>query len=141
MSARRPGTRVVVVVGLVVALAVAGLAVAYASGSPDGLSRVAIDHGLTDEEKPHQLDGSPLAGYETGGLTGPASGGVAGVVGIGVTFVLAAGAAWLVRRRRPPAGAADPAIFRPGARPDARPAGRSVDADHHARPARPDRSG
>jgi hypothetical protein len=119
---------VVVVVGLVVALAVAGLAVLYASGSPDGLDRVAIDHGLTDEEKAHQLDGSPLAGYETGGLTGPLSGGLAGLVGIGVTFVLAAGVAWLVRRRRPPAGAADPSIVRPGARPADRVAGRSVDA-------------
>jgi hypothetical protein len=120
---------VVVAIGLVVALAGAGLAGLYASDSPDGLERVAIDHGLTEAEKPHQLDGSPFAGYEAGGrLSGALSSGLAGVVGIGVTFALAGGATWLLRRRRPPDGAADTASFRPGARPDDHAAGRSVPA-------------
>ena len=125
---RRPGIRVVVAGGLLVALAVAALAGLFASGSPDGLNRVAIDHGLTDAQKPHRLDGSPLAGYQAGGLGGALSGGVAGLVGIGVTFVLAAGVTRLVRRRRPPADA-DTAISRPGDRPDDRAAGRSGASD------------
>jgi cobalt/nickel transport protein len=125
---RRPGIRVVVAAGLVVAVAVAVLAGLYASGSPDGLNRVASDHGLTGAQKPHQLDGSPLAGYQADGLGGALSGGVAGLVGIGVTFVLAAGATWLVRRRRPPAGA-NTAMSRPGGRPDDRAAGGSESTD------------
>ena len=125
MSSRRgPRLRVLVAAGLVVTLLVAGLAGLLASGAPDGLERAAIDHGLTDEQKAHRTDGSPLAGYETSGVDGPLSGGLAALAGIGVTFVLAAGMAGLLRRRKRAAGASAEAFAGP-ATPAPRPSGRA----------------
>ncbi len=136
MSRRRgPGLRALVAAGLVVTLVVAGLAGLYASGSPDGLERAAIDHGLTREQDAHQLDDSPLAGYQTSGVDGALSGGLAALAGIGVTFVLAAAVVRLLRRGTRPAAptarssgpARAPGTRRPADRqgPDLRP---------HARP-------
>src|SRR5512144_2426219 len=90
---------VLVLVGVLVALALAGVASFYASSSPDGLNRVAIDKGLDQREKPHGLQGSPLAGYDTRGGGDPRlSRGLAGVTGVAVTFVLAGGVMLVVRR-------------------------------------------
>jgi hypothetical protein len=118
-----------VAAGLVVTLVVALLAGLFASGSPDGLERVAADQGLTSEQQPHQLDDSPLAGYQATGVDGALSGGIAALAGIGVTFVLAAGAVRLLRRRGPDTAAPDTATFRPGVRPGDQPAGRSAGED------------
>ena len=96
-------TRVAVLVGLVVALALAGVVSYYASGSPDGLNKVAMDEGFAKGEKDHALDDSPLAGYSLKGVDGERlSGGLAGVAGVGLTFVIAGGAALAMRRRRGP---------------------------------------
>ena len=95
-------TRVVVLVGLVVALALAGIVSYYASGAPDGLNKVAIDEGFAEGEKGHALDDSPLAGYSLKGVGGERlSGGLAGVAGVGLTFVIGGGIALALRRRRP----------------------------------------
>lgn len=92
-------TGVLVLVGVLVTLALAGVASFYASSSPDGLNRVAIDKGLDQREKPHGLQGSPLAGYDTRGVGDPRlSRGMAGVAGVAVTFVLAGGVMLVVRR-------------------------------------------
>jgi len=95
----RLGLRALVVGGLLVAVVIAGLASVYASGAPDGLNRVAIDQGVDQQEKAHDLDESPLAGYEAAGVDDEMSGGVAGLVGIAATFVLGAGVVLAVRRR------------------------------------------
>ena len=71
----------------------------YASGAPDGLNRVAIDQGVDQQEQAHDLDESPLAGYEAAGVDDGMSGGVAGLVGIAATFVIGAGVVLAVRRR------------------------------------------
>jgi hypothetical protein len=102
MSKRTQG---VVLVGMLVALLLAGIVSYYASGSPDGLNRVAIDQGFDKGEKDHALDDSPVAGYALHGVDDERlSGGLAGVAGVGLTFLLGGGLALAVRRRS--AGAA-----------------------------------
>ena len=97
MSARR-----LLLVGLVVALLVAGVASYYASSQPDGLERVAEQAGFLDTARDSAAADSPLADYRTDGI-GDArlSGGVAGVVGALVVLALAGGLAWVLRRRGP----------------------------------------
>ena len=92
--------RTLVLVGLLVALVLAGGVSYWASSAPDGLNKVAADQGFDKGAKDHHLDDSPFAGYETGGAgDGPLSGGLAGVVGVAVTFLLVGGLVWGVRRR------------------------------------------
>lgn len=89
-------------VGLLVALLLAGGVSYFASSAPDGLNRVAADHGLDRTQEPSGTAGSPLAGYGTEGVHHAAlSGAVAGVVGVGLTLLLAGGLFLLVRRRGP----------------------------------------
>lgn len=104
--------RAIVLVGLLVALVLAGVASYYASSDPDGLNKVAADQGFDSREKGHGLKDSPFAGYETTGVDdGRLSGGLAGVVGVGVTFLVVGGLVYAVRRgqRR---GTPDPAAVR-----------------------------
>jgi cobalt/nickel transport protein len=102
MSARRVSTVSVVVAGVLVALILAGIVSFYASSDPDGLSRVAEDHGFAATQKEHGAADGPLAGYETKGLDDARlSGGLAGVVGSLVVLGLAGGLVLVVRRRRP----------------------------------------
>lgn len=92
--------RALVLVGLLVALVLAGGVSYWASSAPDGLNKVASDEGFDKGAKDHRLDDSPFAGYETSGVgDGRLSGGLAGVVGVGVTFLLVGGLVWGVRRR------------------------------------------
>jgi PDGLE domain len=87
-------------VGLLVALLLAGVASYYASNSPDGLNKVAADKGFDAGAKGHTADGSPLAGYSTKGVDdGRLSGGLAGVAGVGITFLIAGAVVLAVRRR------------------------------------------
>lgn len=79
---RAPSTRTLFLSGLVVALLLAGIASFYASGSPDGLTRVAGDLGFAAAETSSGASSGPLAGYEVAGLDhARLSGGVAGVLG------------------------------------------------------------
>ena len=104
---RRPSTRVLVVVGVLVALLLAGVTSLYASSAPDGLNRVAEDHGFARTEREHRSGDGPLAGYETRGVENDRlSGGLAGVVGALVVLTLAGGLAWSVRRRSPASNSA-----------------------------------
>jgi cobalt/nickel transport protein len=97
---RVPTTKVVLAVALLVALLLAGVLSFYASAEPDGLNRVAEDHGFSKAEERHVSDDSPLAGYDTRGVGDERlSRGAAGVVGSLVVLVLAGGLALAVRRR------------------------------------------
>lgn len=97
---RRVSTRALVLTGLLVALFLAGFVSYYASRSPDGLNRVARDHGFAGTGRPHASDGSPLAGYRAKGVRdGRLSGGLAGVAGAVAVLTLAGGLTVLVRRR------------------------------------------
>ncbi|MBL0748379.1 PDGLE domain-containing protein [Nocardioides baculatus] len=95
---RRVSTRTVLVVGLLVALVLAGVVSYYASASPDGLNRVAGDLGFAGAEQASRTQDGPLAGYETAGVDGRWSGGLAGVIGCLVVLALTTGL-MLVRRR------------------------------------------
>jgi len=97
---RRLPLRVLAGIALGVVLLLGGVVSHYASSSPDGLSRVADDHGISRATTQHATDDSPLAGYSVRGLGGDRlSRGVAGVVGIGVVLLLGTGLTRVVRRR------------------------------------------
>ncbi len=99
---RRPSTRGLLVVGLLVALLVAGVGSLAASRSPDGLERVAGDQGFADREQRHAAADGPFADYRARGVgDGPLADGLAGVVGTVVVLGLAGGLFLVLRRRRP----------------------------------------
>ncbi|HZN72424.1 MAG TPA: PDGLE domain-containing protein [Micromonosporaceae bacterium] len=92
-----------VVVGVLVALLMAGVVSRYASTKPDGLESVAtrgctvdangqITGGtcMAQSERQHEV-GGPLADYPVG----------SGIVGVLLTFAIGAGVFWLVRKRKP----------------------------------------
>ena len=90
-----------VLLGIAVAAVVlAGIVSYYASGSPDGLTKVSEDKGFASTETEHRAGDGPFAGYSTKDI-GDArlAGGLAGVVGVVVVLVLASGLVLLVRRR------------------------------------------
>lgn len=96
----RPSNRTFLVVGLVVALLLAGVGSFYASSDPDGLARVAGDHGLAPAEREHPAGGSPLADYRATGVENDRlSTAVAGVTGALVVLGLFGGLTFLLRRR------------------------------------------
>jgi hypothetical protein len=83
-----------------VALLLAGVVSYFASASPDGLERVATDHGIAESEREHPLGDSPLADYGLAGVDNElVSGALAGVTGVVVVLLLTAGIAYAVRRR------------------------------------------
>jgi hypothetical protein len=93
-------TRTLVLVGVLVALVLAGVVSFYASSAPDGLSRVAEDHGFAASETEHRRADSPMADYATKGVDDERlSGGIAGVAGTLIVLGLASGGFWLLRRR------------------------------------------
>lgn len=107
----RRATGLFVGVGLAVALLLALVVSHWASSAPDGLERVALDHGFADTATGSAAAGSPLADYTTAGVHSPwLSTGLAGVIGVLLCFALAAGLALLLRRarRRSAAGAGRP---------------------------------
>lgn len=98
-AARSP--RTVWIAGLVTSLVLAGFVSFYASADPDGLEKVATDHGIDAKAEEHAAAGSPLADYGVEDVDDARlSGGLAGAIGVGVTVVAGTGVAWAVRRRR-----------------------------------------
>ena len=94
-------SRKVWAVGLVTSLVLAGFVSFYASANPDGLEKVAADHGIDQQAEEHAVADSPLADYGVKDVDDARlSGGLAGVIGVGVTVVAGTGVFWAVRRRR-----------------------------------------
>lgn len=94
--------RTLILVGLLVALVLAGGVSYYASASPDGLNKVSEDKGFADRASEHDLADSPVAGYSTRGVDDERlSGGIAGVLGVLATFAVG-GVVFVVVRRRAP---------------------------------------
>ncbi|MFM7500159.1 MAG: PDGLE domain-containing protein [Actinomycetota bacterium] len=79
-------------VGIAIALVIAGFLSFYASSSPDGLEKVAIDLGFIDSAKDSAVANSALADYGVAGLDNERlSVGIAGVIGViatGLVMVL-----------------------------------------------------
>ena len=98
VGTRRRG-RTLWVVGLAVALVVAGVVSWYASASPDGLEWAAEQAGFAHAAEDSAAAGSPLADYLWNGEENRLSAGASGVAGVLVTLLLAGGLTWLVRRR------------------------------------------
>ncbi|MEU6844479.1 energy-coupling factor ABC transporter permease [Streptomyces sp. NPDC046716] len=89
------------ITGLLASLVLAGFVSFYASANPDGLEKVAHDHGIDKKAEKHASSDSPLADYGVKDVTDARlSGGLAGVIGVGVTVVAGSGIFWAVRRRR-----------------------------------------
>lgn len=108
---RRVPTLVFVALALALCVGLATGASPFASTSPDGLERVAADHGFADRGTTHRIqEDSPIAGYAFPGIRDArVARGVAGFAGTLAVFVLGAGIAWGLRRtRRHGAGAAAP---------------------------------
>ena len=106
MTRRR--TTVFLLVGLLVALLVAGVGSYYASSHPDGLEHVAAEVGILDSAEESATADSPLADYQTSGVDDARlSGGIAGVTGVLVMLLLSTGLFWALRRRGTPADTAD----------------------------------
>ena len=59
----RSNLRIFLLGGLLVAIGLATLVSGFASSSPDGLNKVAEDHGFAANAKEHLFENGPLAGY------------------------------------------------------------------------------
>lgn len=89
-------------VGLIAALLIAGVASFYASAHPDGLEYVAEKTGFLDTAEDSGTADGPLADYQTKGVDNERlSGGLAGVAGTLVVLLLAGGLFLALRRRGP----------------------------------------
>ncbi|MET9391347.1 energy-coupling factor ABC transporter permease [Streptomyces sp. NPDC006624] len=100
-AAARTSPRKVWAAGLVTSLVLAGFVSFYASANPDGLEKVAADHGIDKTAEEHTAAGSPLADYGVEDVDDARlSGGLAGVIGVGVTVAAGSAVFWAVRRRR-----------------------------------------
>lgn len=87
-SARRSPQRLLIA-GLVFAFLVAGFVSGYASGSPDGLEKVAGDEGFLDSGQDHFSSGFFLADYAVAGIENERlAGGLAGVIGVLLTLAV-----------------------------------------------------
>jgi hypothetical protein len=83
----KENAKLFVAAGLLLAGGLALLVSPFASGSPDGLNRVAIDKGFDKSATDHALDGSPVAGYAVGGVDDERVGkGLSGLIGVLLTF-------------------------------------------------------
>jgi cobalt/nickel transport system permease protein len=90
-----------VIVGLVVALALATFVSPFASSAPDGLEKVAADKSLDTDTEAHLLAGGPLADYGIEGVDNArGSTGLAGLIGVAVTFTVGFGLFAVIKRAR-----------------------------------------
>lgn len=122
---RRPRRSRVAVGALVAATLLPVMLAPVASGAPDGLERVAIDHGFAGRATEHPLGDGPLAGYAVRAVRSPfLSTAIAGLTGVAFAVVAAGGAAAVARRAggpgRPPGPTSPGAAGDGGARPGAR---------------------
>jgi len=95
----RRSSAALVVVGLLVTLALAGVVSSWASDSPDGLEKVAAETGMGAGARESGSDAA-FGDYRTDGVADERwSRAVAGTAGVGVTFAVFAGLSWVLRRR------------------------------------------
>ena len=83
----RSNLRIFLLGGLLVAIGLAMLVSGFASSAPDGLNKVAEDHGIAASAKEHLFENGPLAGYAVKGVNSDRlSTALAGLIGVLVTF-------------------------------------------------------
>lgn len=94
------GNRLFLLIGLGVALLIAGVISYYASSSPDGLEYTAGEEGFLDSARDPATAGSPLADYGVSGVDSERlSVGLAGIIGVLVVLLLATLLTTLLKRR------------------------------------------
>lgn len=95
-------TRTLTALVLAVAVGLATAVSPVASSSPDGLNRVAEDHGFAGRERTHRVqEQAPAAGYAFPGIADERlAKGVSGFAGTLGVFALGWGLAVVLRRRR-----------------------------------------
>ena len=86
--------------GLLIALGLAMLVSGFASSAPDGLNKVAEDHGFAAKAKAHLFENGPLAGYAVKGVNDRLGTAISGLVGVLVTFGLGMAVFAVVRAMR-----------------------------------------
>jgi hypothetical protein len=97
----RSNLRLFLLSGLLVAIGLAMLVSGFASSAPDGLNKVAEDHGFAASAKQHLFENGPLAGYAVKGVGNDRlSTAIAGLVGVLVTFGIGLGLFALLRAMR-----------------------------------------
>jgi PDGLE domain len=94
-------TRVIVIVGLALAVGLATAISPFASSSPDGLQKVAAKKAFLDDGRLQSVqEDSPIPGYAFPGIDNArVATGVAGFVGTLGVFALGYGLAYVLRRR------------------------------------------
>ena len=98
---RSTNLRIFLLGGLLVAIGLAMLVSGFASSAPDGLNKVAEDHGLAATAKEHRSGNGPLAGYTVKGVNGDRlSTGLSGLIGVLVTFGVGLALFAVLRARR-----------------------------------------
>jgi hypothetical protein len=84
---RSSNLRIFLLGGLLVAIGLALLVSGFASSAPDGLNKVADDHGLAATARSHLFENGPLAGYAVKGVGNDRlSKGISGLIGVLVSF-------------------------------------------------------
>ena len=84
---RSSNLRIFLLGGLLVAIGLALLVSGFASSSPDGLNKVAEDHGFAANAREHLFENGPLAGYAVKGVSNDRlRTGISGLIGVLVTF-------------------------------------------------------
>ena len=98
---RSSNLRIFLLGGLLVAIGLAMLVSGFASSSPDGLNRVAEDHGFAANARQHLFENGPLAGYAVKGVSNDRlSTGISGLIGVLVTFGIGLALFAMVRAMR-----------------------------------------
>jgi PDGLE domain len=97
--------RYFVIVAVAVAVGLATAVSPFASGSPDGLEKVATDKGFAAQGRTHAVqEDAPIADYAFPGIHDErVATGVAGFVGTLGVFAVGYGLAFVLRRRPTPA--------------------------------------
>jgi hypothetical protein len=99
---RSSNLRLFLLGGLLVTIGLALVVSGFASGSPDGLEKVAEDKGFLESARDHLLADGPLADYTVKGVDNQRlSTGLSGLIGVLITFGLGLALFALVRSRRP----------------------------------------
>jgi hypothetical protein len=101
----RSNLRLFLLSGLLVALGLAMLVSGFASSAPDGLNKVAEDHGIAGYAKQHLFENGPLAGYAVKGVGNDRLGtAISGLIGVLVTFGIGLALFALLRAMRSGSG-------------------------------------
>ena len=105
---RSSNLRLFLLGGLLVTIGLALVVSGFASGSPDGLEKVAEDKGFLESARDHLLADGPLADYTVKGVDNQRlSTGLSGLIGVLITFGLGLALFALMRAVRSRPGTKD----------------------------------